>query len=71
MSKLQMPNDVTGVHFNVCSCAQQLFDATAGGGQAQMSLLDMKTTLISVFITAASKCPTTSAPLTETVADAD
>ncbi|CAL9181568.1 unnamed protein product [Musa hybrid cultivar] len=64
MSKLQMPNDVTGVRFNVCSCAQQLFDATAGGGQAQMSLLDMKTTPSLV-------CPTTSAPLTETVADAD
>ncbi|CAL9170867.1 unnamed protein product [Musa hybrid cultivar] len=56
--------DVTGVHFNVCSCAQQLFDATNVS-------LDMKTTPISVFITAASKCPTTSAPLTETVADAD
>ncbi|CAL9106988.1 unnamed protein product [Musa acuminata var. zebrina] len=50
MSKLQMANDVTGVHFNVCSCAQQLFDATAGGGQAQMSLLDMKTTPISVSV---------------------
>ncbi|CAL9110807.1 unnamed protein product [Musa textilis] len=28
---------VTRVHFNVCSCAQQCFDATAGGGRAQTS----------------------------------
>ncbi|THU57476.1 hypothetical protein C4D60_Mb03t03930 [Musa balbisiana] len=68
--KLQMSNDVTGAHFNVFSCAQQFFDATAGGRQAHVSL-DMKPTPICVFITAASNCPTTSAPLTETVADAD
>lgn len=56
MSKLQMPNDVTGVRFNVCSCAQQLFDATAGGGQGANVSPRYENFSISVFITAASKC---------------